>query len=36
MAISIALTKGRLEENAVMLMEKAGFGIEELKNKRRY
>ena len=26
MAISIALTKGRLEENAVMLMEKAGFG----------
>ena len=35
MAISIALTKGRLEENAVMLMEKAGFGIEELKNKGR-
>lgn len=35
MSISIALTKGRLEDEAVRLMEEAGFGVEELKNKGR-
>lgn len=35
MTISIALTKGRLEKDAIGLMEKAGFGIEDLKEKGR-
>lgn len=35
MTISIALTKGRLEKDAVKLMEKAGFGVDELKDKGR-
>lgn len=35
MAISIALTKGRLEKDATKILEKAGFGIDELKDKGR-
>ena len=35
--ISIALTKGRIEKGAIKLLEQAGFGVEELKDKgRRY
>lgn len=33
--ISVALTKGRIEKDAVKILEKAGFGIEELKDKGR-
>ena len=33
--ISVALTKGRIEKDAVKIFEKAGFGIEELKDKGR-
>ena len=33
--ISIALTKGRIEKDAVKIFEKAGFGIEQLKDKGR-
>lgn len=33
--ISIALTKGRIEKEAIKLLEKAGFGTEELKDKGR-
>ena len=33
--ISIALTKGRIEKDAVKIFEKAGFGIDELKSKER-
>lgn len=35
MSISIALTKGRLEEEAVKLLEKSGYDPSELKNKGR-
>ena len=35
MGISIALTKGRLEKETVKLLDKAGYGTEELKNKGR-
>lgn len=35
MGISIALTKGRLEKDATKILEKAGFGIDELKDKGR-
>lgn len=35
MSISIALTKGRLEEETVKLLDKANYGTEELKNKGR-
>lgn len=35
MSISIALTKGRLEENTVEILEKAGYDPSELKNKGR-
>ena len=35
MSISIALTKGRLEEQTVEILEKAGFDPSELKNKGR-
>ena len=35
MSVSIALTKGRLEKQTVALLEKAGYGIEDLKNKGR-
>ena len=35
MAINIALTKGRLEKETVKILEKAGYGIDELKNKGR-
>ena len=35
MSISIALTKGRLEKETVKLLDKAGYGTEELKNKGR-
>lgn len=33
--ISVALTKGRIEKDAVKIFEGAGFGIDELKNKGR-
>ncbi len=35
MAINIALTKGRLEKDTIIILEKAGYGIDELKNKGR-
>ena len=35
MSLSIALTKGRLEEETVKILEKAGFDPSELKNKGR-
>ncbi|MGL4569899.1 MAG: ATP phosphoribosyltransferase [Clostridium sp.] len=35
MSISIALTKGRLEKDTVKILEKVGYGIDELKNKGR-
>ena len=35
MALSIALTKGRLEEESVKLMKKAGLGVEALEKKGR-
>ena len=35
MAISVALTKGRLENQTVKLLDKANFGTDELKNKGR-
>lgn len=35
MSLSIALTKGRLEEETVKILEKAGFNPSELKNKGR-
>jgi ATP phosphoribosyltransferase len=35
MSISIALTKGRLEEEAIKILEKANFDPSELKNKGR-
>lgn len=35
MTISIALTKGRLEKDTVKILEKVGYGIDELKNKGR-
>lgn len=35
MSISIALTKGRLEKETVKLLDKAGYGTEELKDKGR-
>ncbi|MBU3103721.1 ATP phosphoribosyltransferase [Clostridium gasigenes] len=35
MGISIALTKGRLEEETVKILDKANFGTSELKNKGR-
>lgn len=33
--ISIALTKGRIEKDTMPILEKAGFGIDEIKNKGR-
>lgn len=33
--ISIAITKGRIEKGAIKLLEQAGFGVEELKDKGR-
>lgn len=33
--ISIALTKGRLEKDTVKLLEQAGYGVDELKDKGR-
>ena len=33
--ISIELTKGRIEKGAIKLLEQAGFGVEELKDKGR-
>ena len=33
--ISIALTKGRLEKETVKILDKAGYGTEELKDKGR-
>lgn len=33
--ISIALTKGRIEKDAIKILEKANFGVEELKDKGR-
>lgn len=35
MSISIALTKGRLEKETVKLLDKCGYGTEELKDKGR-
>ncbi len=35
MGVSIALTKGRLEKEAVRIFETAGFGVDNLKNKGR-
>lgn len=35
MSISIALTKGRLEKETVKLLDKAEYGVEELKDKGR-
>lgn len=35
MGLSIALTKGRLESETVKILEKTGYGIEELKDKGR-
>lgn len=35
MSLSIALTKGRLEEKTVAMLEKSGYGVERLKNKGR-
>lgn len=35
MSISIAITKGRIENEAVKILEKAGLGIADLKNKGR-
>ena len=33
--ISIALTKGRIEKDAMKIFEEAGFGVDELKDKGR-
>ena len=33
MSISIALTKGRLEQQTVKLLDKCNYGTEELKDK---
>lgn len=35
MTISIALTKGRLENETIKILERVGYGIDELKNKGR-
>lgn len=35
MGVSIALTKGRLEKEAIKIFEKAGFGVNNLKDKGR-
>ena len=35
MSISMAITKGRLEKTTVELLEKSGYGVENLKNKGR-
>jgi ATP phosphoribosyltransferase len=35
MSLSIALTKGRLEEKTVAMLEKSGYGVEKLKDKGR-
>ena len=35
MGVSIALTKGRLEKEAIKIFEKAGFGLDNLKDKGR-
>ncbi len=35
MGLSIALTKGRLEKEAVKIFERAGFGVDDLKDKGR-
>lgn len=35
MGLSIALTKGRLENETVKILEKTGYGVEELKDKGR-
>lgn len=35
MSISIALTKGRLEKETIKILDKAGYGTEELKDKGR-
>ncbi|MDY4253760.1 MULTISPECIES: ATP phosphoribosyltransferase [unclassified Clostridium] len=35
MGVSIALTKGRLEKEAIKIFEKAGFGVDNLKDKGR-
>ena len=35
MGVSIALTKGRLEKEAIKIFEKAGFGVDNLKDKWR-
>ena len=35
MSISFALTKGRLEKETVKMLEKSGYGIENLKDKGR-
>jgi len=35
MGVSIALTKGRLEKEAIKIFERAGFGVDNLKDKGR-
>lgn len=35
MGVSIALTKGRLEKEAIKIFERAGFGVDNLKDKER-
>ena len=35
MSISIALTKGRLEKQAIAMLEACGYGVEQLKDKGR-
>lgn len=35
MVVSIALTKGRLEKEAIKIFERAGFGVDKLKDKGR-
>ncbi|MDU5105458.1 ATP phosphoribosyltransferase [Clostridium sp.] len=35
MGVSIALTKGRLEKEAIKILERAGFGVDNLKDKGR-
>ena len=35
MTISIALTKGRLENETIKILERVGYGIDELKDKGR-
>ena len=35
MSLSIALTKGRLEQQTTAMLAKAGYGVEKLQNKGR-